>query len=198
MEAGSIIAPYTLVVATNSPRRQAFIRSMGWSYTLRVSEVDESYPIELQAGSITDYIAVKKAIPLKDGLGKHEILLTADTLVWSSGQVLGKPSHAQHAVEMLTQMSGQWHQVITSVALTTQHHQTVFHQITKVKFGMLSPDEIAHYVASDQAMDKAGAYGIQDWIGLVGIEEIKGSYTNVVGLPTALLYQKMKSLGYIA
>lgn len=198
MKVGSIKSPYTLVLASNSPRRKEFLNSLGWAYTLRIAEVDESYPEGLKAGAITDYIAVKKAGPLRDGLKKNEILLTADTLVWSSDHVLGKPMNTDHARDMLLQMSGQWHEVITSVALTTQDQQTVFHQSTQVKFAELSSNEIDAYVSSGQALDKAGAYGIQDWIGLIGIEEINGSYSNVVGLPTALLYQNMKSLGYIA
>ena len=198
MKAGSIKPPYSLVLASNSPRRKDFIQSLGWAYTLRMAEVDESYPDGLKAGEITDYIAVKKAIPLKDKLEKNEILLTADTLVWSSDHVLGKPMNAEHARDMLCQMSGQWHEVITSVALTTPDQQTVFHQSTQVKFAELSLGEIDAYLDSGQALDKAGAYGIQDWIGLIGIEQINGSYSNVVGLPTALLYQTMKTLGYIA
>jgi len=106
--------------------------------------------------------------------------------------------NTEHARDMLCQMSGQWHEVITSVALTTLDQQTVFHQSTQVKFAELSLGEIDAYLDSGQALDKAGAYGIQDWIGLIGIEQINGSYSNVVGLPTALLYQTMKTLGYIA
>jgi len=198
MKAGSIKPPYSLVLASNSPRRKDFIQSLGWAYTLRMAEVDESYPDGLKAWEITDYIAVKKASPLKDKLEKNEILLTADTLVWSSDHVLGKPMNTEHARDMLCQMSGQWHEVITSVALTTQDQQTVFHQSTQVKFAELSLGEIDAYLDSGQALDKAGAYGIQDWIGLIGIEQINGSYSNVVGLPTALLFQTMKTLGYIA
>lgn len=164
---------------------------MGLDFEIQLRPVEEIYPQHLKGAEISDYLAALKASVFKDDLNPKEILITSDTVVWHNNESLAKAATPMEAFEMLKKLSDDWHQVITSVCFTTTDSQKVFNRITSVKFRELDDDEINYYIANYKPFDKAGAYGIQEWIGLVGIEEIKGSYTNVVGLPTQLVYKTL-------
>ncbi len=185
---------YTIILASGSPRRKQFFEDMGLQFEIRLKEVDEIYPQELKGSEISDYLAKLKANALKDSLTANEILITSDTVVWHKGVSLAKPADSKEAFEMLKALSNGWHQVITSVSFTTNSSQKTVNHTTKVKFKELTDDEIQYYVRNFRPYDKAGGYGIQEWIGLIGIEEIQGSYTNVVGLPTQLVYKTLMDM----
>ena len=185
---------YQLILASGSPRRHQFFKDMGLPFEVRLKDVDEVYPDTLQGAEISDYLAELKASPLKDTLKEKEILITSDTVVWHRNESLAKASSPEEAYAMLTKLSNDWHKVITSVCFTTNTQQKTVNHTTKVKFKALTDDEIWFYIEHYKPFDKAGAYGIQEWIGLIGIEEIEGAYTNVVGLPTQLLYSTLESL----
>ena len=178
---------YKIILASGSPRRQQFFKDLDLDFEIRLKEIEEIYPDNLVAEEITNYLAVLKANAFEGEVHSNEILITSDTIVWLNGTALGKPKNYDDAVQILTSLSDQTHQVITSVCFKTKDKlQTIF-DITKVTFGVLSDIQIRYYLDNYQPFDKAGAYGIQDWIGLVGITKIEGSYTNVVGLPTHLV-----------
>ncbi|SIR15534.1 Maf family nucleotide pyrophosphatase [Maribacter ulvicola] len=183
-----------LILASGSPRRHQFFKEMELDFEVRVKSVDEVYPTELKGAEISDYLAKLKAEVLITELQPKDILITSDTVVWHNNESLAKAKDSTEAEEMLKKLSGDWHQVITSVCFTTIERQIVQRSITKVKFKNLSIDEIRHYITKYKPYDKAGAYGIQEWIGLIGIEKIKGSYTSVVGLPTQLVYKTLSQL----
>lgn len=166
---------------------------MDVDFRIVFKDVDESYPDNLTPEEIAVYIAEKKAKAFDEEIN-DEIVLTADTIVAIDGKILGKPKDADHAAEMLGMLSGKVHRVVTGVCLLYKHKYNLFHDVSEVFFRKLTEQEIRSYVDKYQPLDKAGAYGIQEWIGLVGIERINGSYTNVVGLPTEKLYQQLKSL----
>lgn len=185
---------YHLILASGSPRRHQFFNEMELDFEVRIKSVDEVYPSELKGAEISDYLAKLKAEVFKPDLQPKDILITSDTVVWHNNESLAKAEDNIEAESMLKKLSGDWHQVISSVCFTTTERQIVQHSITEVKFKNLSEDEIRHYIKEYQPYDKAGAYGIQEWIGLIGIEKIKGSYTNVVGLPTQLVYETLSLL----
>jgi septum formation protein len=166
---------------------------MDLEFRIVLKEVNESYPDHLKPEEIAVYIAQKKAEAFDEEVG-NEIVLTADTIVSVDGHILGKPETPEHAAEMLKMLSGKVHQVITGVCLLYKHKYHSFFDVSDVHFRYLDEEEISNYVAKYQPMDKAGSYGIQEWIGLTGIERINGSYTNVVGLPTEKLYRELKKL----
>ncbi len=170
------------------------MEQMGLEFEIRTLEVDEKFPKELKGAEIPNYLARLKAGALQKQLKKNELLITADTIVWHEGRLLGKPESAAQAQAMLKSLSDDWHEVITSVCCTSIDKQRIVHETTLVKFRKLQDEEIRYYVEEYHPMDKAGAYGIQEWIGLVGIAEISGSYTNVVGLPTASLYELLRAM----
>ena len=170
------------------------INQMGLEFEVRSSDVEEIYPDELEGSDISDFLAKLKADSLKGGLSDNEILVTSDTVVWHKGKSLAKAANAEEAFEMIRTMSNDSHEVITSVCFTTTNSQKTLHEITKVKFRELSDEEIRYYIESCKPYDKAGAYGIQEWIGLVGIVEVQGSYNNVVGLPTQMVYVTLKEM----
>ncbi|MGI9548249.1 MAG: Maf family nucleotide pyrophosphatase [Flavobacteriaceae bacterium] len=180
-----------IILGSSSPRRQQFMELMGIPFQVRLNPVEEIYPSELQGHQISDYLAQLKADAFKSQLGEHEILITSDTVVWHRGKSLEKASDAEEAFQMLRTLSNDRHQVITSVCFTTPSGKKLVHESTEVRFRALSDKEIHHYVDVYNPYDKAGAYGIQEWVGLVGIEHIEGSYTNVVGLPTQLVYKTL-------
>jgi septum formation protein len=186
--------PFNLILGSASPRRKALLHDLGYAFELRTQSGDETYPDNLMHHEITDYLAQKKANELRHTLSKNELLLTADTIVWHRKKVLEKPYNDDHAKETLLKLSGNWHEVITSVCFSTISTIKVVHDITKVRFRNLTPSMIDTYFKLGNPMDKAGAYGIQEWIGLAGVISIKGSYTNVVGLPTALVYETLENL----
>ncbi len=182
---------YHIILASGSPRRQQFFKELGLDFEIRLKAVEEIYPKELIGSEISDYLSELKAKAFSGTLKSNEILITSDTVVWHNNQSLAKAADKIEASEMLRTLSNEWHQVITSVTFMTNSSVQTVHDCTEVKFGHLSEKEIEYYVSQCKPYDKAGAYGIQEWIGLVAIEAIKGSYTNVVGLPTHLVYKTL-------
>lgn len=183
---------YRVILASNSPRRKELLRGLGVTYEVRaLPDVDESYPDTLTGGEIPLYIAREKAQAYRPQLQEAELMITADTIVWLDGSVLGKPSGHEEAVEMLHRLSGRSHQVYTGVCLTTIQWQRSFVAETEVRFAPLSDEEINEYVEMCHPFDKAGAYGVQEWIGYIGVENIRGSYFNVMGLPVQRLYREL-------
>jgi septum formation protein len=180
-----------IILASGSPRRQQFFKEMDLHYTIRLKEIEEIYPEHLQAEEITNFLAELKASAFENELEENDVLVTSDTIVWLNGKALGKPKDYEDAFQMLQQLANQTHEVITSVCLKSIDKTEVFHCVTKVTFANLSDEAIKYYLDNYQPFDKAGSYGIQDWIGLIGISKIEGSYTNVVGLPTEMLFQKL-------
>jgi len=183
-----------IILGSGSPRRKMFLEELGLDFEVRPKSVEEVYPDELQGQEISEYLAKLKAIPFMEELEDNQIVITSDTVVWHNNTSLAKAANKDEAFEMLRTLSGDWHEVITSVCFTTINTQKTVSGITKVKLKEFSDDEINYYIESCQPFDKAGAYGIQEWIGMIGISEIQGSYTNVVGLPTHLVYQTLMKL----
>ena len=185
---------YNIVLASNSPRRKELLQRMGLNFKVRtLFGIDESYPDSLRGEDIVRYISRSKANAYRSSMAPDELLITADTIVYIDGKVLGKPQSPENAKEMLRTLSGKIHQVITGVTILTANRTEDFGVTSQVKFAELTDDEINFYVDNYLPFDKAGAYGIQEWIGIVAFEEIKGSYFNVVGLPVQRLYQKLKT-----
>lgn len=185
------VKKFHIILASSSPRRQEFLKKLGLKYEVRLKPVEEIYPEHLKGAEIADFLSKLKAAPFLGELKANDLLITSDTVVWHKGTFLGKPADDEQAFLMLRSMSGDWHEVITSVCFTRTGNQRIVNSATQVKFRDLTDDEIRHYIKESKPFDKAGGYGIQDWIGLIGIEEIKGSYTNVVGLPTQLVYKTL-------
>ena len=186
---------YRIVLASNSPRRKELLSGLGIQYEVKtLPDIDESYPEGLDGMEIPAFIARSKADAYRSVMQPDELIITADTIVWLDGKVMGKPRDAEEAREMLRALSGQTHQVITGVCLTTPVYQKAFATMTDVTFATLSEEEIAYYVDCYSPMDKAGSYGIQEWIGFIGVESISGSYFNVMGLPIQRLYTELKKL----
>lgn len=187
------IRAFLLILASGSPRRQELLRSAGFDFQLAADlDVDESYPQELKGAKIPEYLAMKKSEAYPVALGEQEILITADTIVLQDDQVLEKPEDAEAARSALRTLSGNIHYVYTGVCLRSAHKKSSFVAATEVRFGMLSEAEINYYIQHYKPFDKAGAYGIQEWIGYVGVEEIRGSYFNVMGLPVHMLYRELE------
>ena len=185
---------YNIILASGSPRRQQFFKTMDIDFEIRLKDIEEIYPPQLKAEEITDFLAELKAYAFKDELGPNDLLITSDTIVWHNGRALGKPKDYGDAFEILKSLSDSTHEVITSVCFKTLDETTVFSEVTKVTFAALEDDAIAYYLENYKPYDKAGAYGIQEWIGLTGITKIEGSYTNVVGLPTQKVYEFLNNL----
>ncbi len=185
---------YTLILGSGSPRRKQFLTDMGLDFEVRPKPVDEIYPEGLKGAEISSYLAELKAAPFKQELKEHEIVLTSDTVVWYKNESLAKAANKDEALNMLRTLSGDWHEVITSVCFITPNDQRTVSATTWVKFMDFSDEELKHYIELCQPFDKAGAYGIQEWIGMIGISEIKGPYTNVVGLPTHLVYKTLMDM----
>ncbi len=181
-------------MASASPRRQELLSRAGLSFTVLTKNVDEEYPSELQGASVAEYIASKKASAYDAEVQSGSIVITADTIVVVDEIILGKPSNDVAATEMLRMLSGRAHQVITAVCIRSRQHLHCFNRITLVRFRNLEDWEISYYVEKYRPYDKAGGYGIQEWIGHIGIESIEGSYDNVVGLPVAALWSEFQSL----
>lgn len=182
---------YTIVLASASPRRQQYLRELDAPFEIRLKEVDEVYPDTLQGAEITEFLAELKAKALEETLSDDEILITSDTIVWHEGRALGKPRDTQDAFAMLKSLSGKTHEVITSVAIKNMEKSEVFTEVTKVTFNPLTDEEIRYYLDNYRPYDKAGSYGIQEWIGLVAIAKVEGSYANVVGMPVDKVYQHL-------
>ena len=182
---------YKYVLGSQSPRRQQLMTGLGLPYIVRVTDMPEDYPEGLEMSEIPVYLSRRKAEHLLSQSESGEMLITADTIVWLNGEVLGKPGDETHAREILRKLSGQIHQVVTGVCLCTERKIRTFFSITDVEFKTLSASEIDYYIREYKPFDKAGAYGIQEWIGLSGIIGIKGSYFNVVGLPVHQVYDEI-------
>ena len=186
---------YRIVLASQSPRRKELLAGLGLEYETRVlPDVDESFPPELTGGDIPMYIAREKAEAYRPSLGADELLITADTIVWLDDAVLGKPADRDDALRMLRKLSGHVHDVYTGVCLTTLRWQRAFTARTEVRFSSLDEEEITWYVDHFRPFDKAGAYGVQEWIGYVAVEHISGSYFNIMGLPVQRLYRELKKI----
>lgn len=186
---------YRIILASNSPRRKELLGGLGIDYEVKVLPgIDESYPDSLKGEEIPVYIASEKAAAYRAVMQEDDLIITADTIVYLDGEVLGKPRDAADAARMLRLLSGKTHQVITGVCITTQAFQKSFAAVTEVTFDTLSEEEIDYYVSKYAPMDKAGSYGIQEWIGFIGVTGMKGSYFNVMGLPVQRLYRELKGL----
>lgn len=186
---------YKIILASGSPRRKELLGGLGIDYTIRIlPDVDESYPETLKGEEIPLYIAREKADAYRLSIQPDELIITADTIVWLDDNVLGKPTDEFQAKQMLHSLSGKTHHVITGVCITTKQFQRSFTVTTEVTFSPLSEEEISYYVNNFHPLDKAGAYGIQEWIGLVGVRSIKGSYFNVMGLPVQRLYKELAKI----
>lgn len=186
---------YKVILASNSPRRKELLAGLGVKYEVRtLPDIDESYPGTLRGAEIPLHIAKEKADAYRMMLKPGELMITADTIVWLDGRVLGKPKDEQDAMDMLRDMSGRTHEVFTGVCLTTTEWQRSFYAQTEVRFSALDEDEIRYYVEQYHPMDKAGAYGVQEWIGYIAVEHISGSYYNIMGLPVQRLYKELSLL----
>jgi len=186
---------YKIVLASNSPRRRELMTGLGVKYTVKtLPDIEETFPENLAAEEIPIHIAKGKADAYMHLIKPDQLIITADTIVWLEGDVLGKPQDDNDAKEMLRCLSGKTHQVITGVCLTTKNFQKSFASVSEVTFAKLNDEEIDYYVSNYHPLDKAGAYGVQEWIGFVGVEKISGSYFNVMGLPIQRLYRELKAL----
>ena len=187
------LSKYSVILASNSPRRKELLGQLGVEFTTRVlNDIDESFPAEMPADDVAEYISKKKADAYRKLMDENELIITADTIVVSDDKILGKPKDAQDACAMLRELSGHAHKVITGVTITTKELSTSFSSVTEVNFASLTDEEIEYYVENYKPFDKAGAYGIQEWIGCVAVSGMNGSYYNVMGLPIFRLYQELR------
>ncbi|MEZ4779150.1 MAG: Maf family nucleotide pyrophosphatase [Flavobacteriaceae bacterium] len=184
---------YHLILASGSPRRQHFFKELNVDFTVDVREVEEVYPPHLQASEITDYLAQLKASAFQD-ISEKEIVITSDTIVWKNHKAIGKPKDFGDAVTMLQELSNDVHEVYTSVCFTSKNFQITVNDCTKVWFKKLHLEEITYYLNTCKPFDKAGSYGIQDWLGYIGVEKIEGCFFNVMGLPTRLVYKTLMEI----
>jgi len=182
---------YNFILASKSPRRQHLLKSLGVDFQVVVKEVKEDFPAGLPKEEIPVYLARLKAQPFRKQLKPDDLLITADTIVWHRNNVLGKPSGITEAKEMLSELSGSEHVVVSGVCLTSAEKQKTFYSVSNVQFKKLSNDEIDYYISTFKPFDKAGAYGIQEWIGCIGIKHIEGSFYNIMGLPVQELYEEI-------
>lgn len=185
---------YQIILASGSPRRQQFFKDLDLDFEIRLKEIEEVFSPELQREAITNYLAELKAEAFEGELKENEILVTSDTLVWHKGKALGKPKDKQDAFEILKSLSNDTHEVITSVCFKTSTKTETIFEITQVTFNELSNEAIEYYIENYKPFDKAGAYGIQEWIGFIGVAKINGSYANVIGLPVDKVYQYLSNL----
>jgi len=188
----SNLSNYNIILASQSPRRHELLSGLNIPFEVQVIDVEETYPSQFVGVDIPMYLAEKKADAFADKMDEKTLLITADTIVWHQGQVFGKPIDKADATRMLKELSGKTHQVITGVCISTLKKRKTFHVISEVRFARLLPEEIEYYLQNYQPYDKAGAYGVQEWIGYVGVEHIEGSYFNVMGLPIQRLYSELK------
>lgn len=183
-----------IILASKSPRRQQLLKGLDIDFEVRTKEVDENYPPSLKDLEIPKYLAKKKAAAFKDELKENEILITCDTIVSLNGEIIEKPADYDHAFEMLSKLSGKMHLVYTGVCITTTSSQISFTDKTEVYFKQLTKEEIDYYITHYKPFDKAGSYGIQEWIGYIAIEKINGDFFNVMGLPLRLAYQELTKI----
>lgn len=189
----NMLPHYRIILASNSPRRKELLAGLDLDFEVRIiKDIDESYPHDLPTKQIAEYISKKKAAAYLATMAEDELVITADTIVVLGREVLGKPKNEADACRMLHELSGKTHQVITGVTLTTRDKQVSFSVETDVTFKVFTEEEIDYYVKRYQPMDKAGAYGIQEWIGYIGVTALNGSYFNVMGLPVQRIYEALK------
>jgi septum formation protein len=186
-----ILKDKRLILASSSPRRQELIKGLGLKVEIRIRPIIEEYPEHLKYFEIPDYLAQLKSMQFEDTLTPKDILITSDTIVWFKNTALGKPTDANDAFQMLRSLSGQTHEVITSVCFKTSAKLKTINSITKVTFKQLSNSEINYYIKNFKVLDKAGSYGIQDWIGQIAVTKIEGSYFNVMGFPMDKIYNTL-------
>ena len=187
-----MLKDYHIILSSNSPRRKELLAGLDIDFEVHVIKgIDESYPSNLPAMEIAEYIAVKKAEAYKEELHGNNLVITADTVVVAGDEILGKPKNMDDACAILEKLSGQTHKVVTGVCLTSANNQKHFSVVTEVTFKVLSYEEITYYVNHYKPLDKAGAYGIQEWIGYIGVTSISGSYFNVMGLPVQRIYEEL-------
>lgn len=184
------LSNYNLILASGSPRRQHLIKALDIPFTIDIREVEEVYPKHLKGAQITDYLADLKSKSFKN-LQANDLLITSDTIVWFEEKAIGKPKNKKDAFDMLKKMSGKEHDVFTSVSIKGKSIQKIFNDKTMVLFEEFTNEEINYYIDKYSPYDKAGSYGIQDWIGLIGVKKITGSYFNVMGLPVHKLYKEL-------
>lgn len=189
-----LLKNHKIILASGSPRRQQFFKDLNIPFTVKLFDVNEVYPDELHKEEISEYLAQLKAAPFQDQLSNDEIVITADTIVWLEKEALGKPKNREMAFEMLQKLSGRKHEVITSICIKTNTYEKIISDSTSVSFSQLTNEEINHYIDAYEPFDKAGSYGIQEWIGFIGVEKIEGSYFNVMGLPVHKLYRILREL----
>lgn len=185
---------YNLILASGSPRRQQFFKDLGLEFEIRLKPVEEEYPPRLKHFEISDYLAQLKALPFRNELKPNDILITSDTIVWHNNKALGKPKDTAEAFNIIKSLSNATHEVITSVCFSTSSFEKTVNAVTKVTFKNFTDEEIKYYISICKPFDKAGAYGIQEWIGQIGVTKIEGSYFNVMGLPTHLVYQTLHDM----
>ncbi|MES2567092.1 MAG: Maf family nucleotide pyrophosphatase [Bacteroidota bacterium] len=183
--------PYKLILGSNSPRRQELLKSLGFTFLNKPINADETFPVDLLAEEIPLFLAEKKADAYDEDLSDLEILITADTIVWCEGKVFNKPANFVEGKKMLEALSGKMHEVFTGVCLKSGNKQTTFYDVSKVYFKKLKSEEIEYYLTNYSPYDKAGGYGVQDWLGYIGIDKIEGSFYNVMGLPVKELYEEL-------
>ena len=187
-----------IVLASNSPRRRELLAGLGFPFEVRVLEgIDESYPQDLPVSEVALYIAGKKAEAYRQAITDNELIITADTVVIVGDEILGKPVDEADAVRMLRELSGRTHQVMTGVCLLNSEHESRFAVTTDVTFKTLTDEEIQYYVTHYKPFDKAGAYGIQEWIGYIGVTGLHGSYYNVMGLPVQRIYSELQRMNFV-
>lgn len=184
---------YHVILASGSPRRQQFFKDLDIDFTIQLKEVEEVYPAELKGSEITDFLADLKSKSFTN-LSEKELLITSDTIVWLEDKALGKPKDAADAFVMLSALSGKKHEVITSISIKSKHFQKIINDTTVVSFNTITEDEINYYIKNYKPFDKAGGYGIQEWIGFIAINRLEGSYFNVVGLPVHKLYKELMNI----
>jgi len=188
----SNLSNYNIILASQSPRRHELLKGLNIPFEVKVIDVEETYPEQLFGVDIPMYLAEKKANAYVSKMQENTLLITADTIVWHEGKVYGKPADKAEATRMLKALSGKTHEVITGVCISTLKQRKTFHVISEVRFTSLTPSEIEYYLDNYKPYDKAGSYGVQEWIGYIGVEHIEGSYFNVMGLPVQRLYNELK------
>lgn len=192
----TLSTPCNLILGSGSPRRRALLEAMGLSFEIRTADLHETYPPSLRGSEITEYLALAKSEALEVETRPTDLVLTADTIVWFEGAVMEKPENMDEARETLLHLSGNTHEVITSVCFRQGPDRKVVSALTEVRFAPVDSRMVAAYFRHGNPLDKAGAYGVQEWIGLTAVEGIRGSYTNVVGLPTQLVYKTLRDMGF--
>ena len=185
-----------IILASGSPRRQELFKELGVDFTIKVKPINEVYPLNLKEEEITNYLAELKAKAFEPELNENDFIITSDTIVWLNNKALEKPKNKNEAICMLQELSGKKHKVITSICLKSKFKQKIFFDVKNVYFKELTLDEITFYVENYKPFDKAGAYGIQEWIGFIGVTKLEGSYFNVMGFPVHKLYEEMKNFKF--